>query len=581
MYILGINAYHPDSSACIIRDGQLIACAEEERFTRIKHWSGLPVEAVRFCLKEAGVSLKEIDHIGISRNPYANVTKKIWFILKKRPRLSFVKTRTDNLRKIKHIKQQLLGSFGFPSTAIKAATYYIEHHIAHMASSFFVSDFEQAAILSVDALGDFVSTMSGRGFGKRIEVIDRVFFPHSLGFFYTAGTQFLGFLKFGDEYKVMGLAAYGKPSYVNSFKKILGLEKEGKFKLNLKYFRHYSRGIEMSWYNQEPTSGILYSEKWKELFGQPRYPQEEITQQHKDIACSLQVLLEESYFHILNYLYRKTHLDTLCLAGGVALNCVASGKVFTNTPFKRLFIQPAASDAGTALGAAYYVYHQILKKPRCFVMEHAYWGPGCEEEQINKDIQLKIDDLKALNCKIERLETEQLINKTAELIAQGKIVGWFQGMMEWGPRALGNRSILADPRREEMKDILNARIKHREKFRPFAPSVLEEYTEEYFYYNHPSPFMLLSLPTKEDKIKDIISSVHVDGSARFQTVSKKTNPLFWQLIDKFRMLTGVAVVLNTSFNENEPIVCYPKEAIECFLRTRMDVLVIGKYIISR
>lgn len=574
MYILGINIYHPDSSACIIKDGQLVAAAEEERFKRIKHWAGLPKEAIRFCLENARIDLGQVDYIGISRNPSIHIFKKILFVLRRRPKLSFIKSRIDNLNKIKDIKSELSQIYGFKSSAIKAKIFNIEHHRAHMASTFFVSGFDEAAVLSVDALGDFVSTMCGYGRKNNLKVINRVFFPHSLGFLYTAGTQFLGFLKFGDEYKVMGLAAYGEPCYLENFKKILRLEKDGKFELNPAYFRYYSEGIEMSWYNQEPRCARLYSDAWGELFGPHRGPGDEIAQRHRDIASSLQAILEECYFHILNNLYTKTKIDTLCMCGGVALNCVANGKILDQTPFKKIYMPPAPGDAGTAIGAAYYIYHQILRRPRSFVMGHAYWGPEFKDEQIELA-------LRQSNLLFQRYSQEELIKQVAQDIASGKIVGWFQGRMEWGPRALGNRSILADPRKVEMRDILNNRVKHRESFRPFAPSILIEDLNRYISIGLASRFMLFALPVKKDEVSKIIATVHIDDTVRLQTVDEMTNPLYWRLIKEFKNLTDVPAVLNTSFNENEPIVLSPNEAIGCFLRTKMDVLVMGNFLIHK
>lgn len=570
MYILGINAYHPDSSACVIKDGKLLTAVEEERFKRIKHWSGFPTEAIRNCLKETGINFKDIDYIGISRNPYVYLHRKILFALKKRPRISFVNSRLENMTRIRRIRKIFCSKFSISPSELKAKIYNIEHHRAHMASNFFVSAFDRAAILSLDAMGDFLSMMSGYGKANHIKIIDRVLFPHSLGFLYTAVTQFLGFLKFGDEYKVMGLAAYGQPRYLKNFNKILIL-KNGKFFLNLEYFCYCS---EMTWDEQEPVIEKLYSKKWIEEFGNPRDPSEEITQKHKDIAASLQTTLEEAYFYILTSLYEKTRVENLCLAGGVALNCVANGKIFKHTPFKEVFIQPAANDAGTSIGAAYYIYHQILNKPRGFVMEHAYWGPEFKDEEIEAD-------LRQYNLNFKKYSNEELINTIASEIANGKIVGWFQGKMEWGPRALGNRSILVDPRRGQMKNKLNAVIKHRESFRPFAPSILEEDIEEYFENSHPSPFMLFTYKVKEDKKKLIPAVVHIDGTGRVQTVNKKANPLYWKLINEFKNITGVPILLNTSFNENEPIVCKPKETIDCFLRTNMDILVMGNYLVKK
>ncbi|MCM8799296.1 MAG: carbamoyltransferase [Candidatus Omnitrophica bacterium] len=575
MYILGINAYHPDSSACIIKDGELIAAVEEERFKRIKHWSGFPIDSIRYCLEEAGISIADVDFIGISRNPYAHLYKKLIYIIKNRKVDSnIINSRLKNFVRIKNIKNLLIDNLPSSKQKIKSKIYFIEHHKTHMASSFFVSPFKESAILSLDAMGDFVSTMFGIGKDNKIKVLDRIFFPNSLGYLYTAGTQFLGFLKFGDEYKVMGLSAYGKPVYLNEFRKMLILKKNGKFALDSRYFNFSSEGLSMSWHNSEPVCGRLFSKKWIDIFGLPRNSEDSISKRDKDIASSLQMILEEMYFYILNYLYKLTRVDNLCLAGGVALNCVANGKIFNHTPFKNIYIQPAANDAGTALGAVYYIYHQILNKKRCFEMKHAYWGPAFNDKYIESV-------LKRYNLKFEKYNIEEIIKIVAKYITEGKIVGWFQGRMEWGPRALGNRSILADPRKQEIKFILNKKIKYREEFRPFAPAILLEKIVDFFNINYPEPFMLKTYLVRENKRSLIPAVVHIDGTARIQTVDKDTNLLFWRLLKKFEELTGIGVLLNTSFNENEPIICNPEEAIDCFLRTQIDVLVINSYLIKK
>ena len=580
MIILGINAYHGDSSACLIKDGSLITAAEEERFRRIKHWAGFPEKAVKHCLWSAGLGLEDIDYIAINRNPKANLYKKVLFTLRNRPSFALIKDSLKNALKVKDIKIIMSERLGMKGQKIKAELYHIEHHRAHMASAFFVSPFEGAATLSIDGFGDFVSTMMGIGEGNKIEVIDQVNFPHSLGLFYTALTQYLGFPKYGDEYKVMGLSAYGRPIYLKEMEEIVRLKQNGRFELNLDYFVHHSEGVSMLWEDSEPILGHAYSDRLIEKFGPERRYGEPITEHHQDIAASLQAMYEKAFFHILNYLYERTKIKNLCLAGGCALNSVANGKIFDNTPFKEVYIQPAANDAGGSLGAAYYLYHQIFGKQRNFVMDKVYWGPDFSEAEISEKLKVRSEELN--NCKIEKIDNEdELCKKVAKYIADGKVVGWFQGRMEWGPRALGNRSILVDPRRAEMKDILNARIKRREPFRPFAPSILLEAVGEYFEKDYPDPFMIKVYPIKEDKRKVIPAVTHVDGTGRLQTVSKEENPLYYKLIKEFEKITGVPVVLNTSFNENEPIVCTPDEALDCFLRTKMDVLVLGNVIICK
>lgn len=575
-YILGINAYHGDSSAVLIKDGKLLVAIEEERFRRVKHWAGFPSEAIKFCLKRLNIGIEDIEHIAISRNPLANFDAKLYYLITKVPNLSgLIKDRFKNFVKISSIKDTLFRSLDINSKKIKAKFYFVEHHRAHISSAFYASPFSEAAIFSVDGFGDFVSTMWGVGFADVINVLKRVNFPHSLGILYTAVTQYLGFLNYGDEYKVMGLAAYGRPIYLDKFRKLLKINtSDGRFKLNLCYFLHQRLGTQMSWENTKPTMGRLYSEKFIFEFGPERLPNMPITQRHQDIASSLQAFLEEVETRLLDVLYRKTKLENLCIAGGVGFNSVANGKIVHRTRFKRLFVQPAAGDAGTALGAAFYVHHMILKKGRNYVMDNVYLGTEYMDEEIEEALNEK-------DVRYKRYDEDILFSVVARLLAEGKIIGWFQGKMEFGPRALGNRSILADPRRQDMRKILNFRIKHREGFRPFAPSVLEEDAKEYFENIDTSPFMLLVFKVKEDKRRLIPAVVHCDGTARVQTVSQKTNPRFWKLLAEFKKITKVPILLNTSFNENEPIVSSPEDAIDCFLNTKMDVLVIGDYIVEK
>jgi len=582
MIILGLNAYHGDSAACIVVDGQLIAAAEEERFRRIKHWAGFPSEAIKYCLEEAKVKIKDIDHVALNRNPSANLIRKAIFAFSKHPALDLVKDRLKNAARVRDIKTVLSSEFGVLGENIKAKIHHVEHHVAHLGSSFFVSPFEEAAVVSLDGFGDFVGAMWGKGEGHHLEVRDRVFFPHSLGLFYLALTQYLGFPKYGDEYKVMGLSSYGEPTYLDRMKQIVQLDSNGRFKLNLDYFIHHSDGVTMIWKGGEPKMGPVYSRKMENSLGPARHSDELITSEYENIAASLQAMYEEAFFHLLNHVYKKTKIPILCLAGGCAMNSVTNGKIFDKTPFKEVYIQAAAGDAGGALGAAFYVWHQILGHERNFVMENAYWGPQFSEAELSDELKVMSDELKKQECEITKIEDEkELCKKTAAEISAGKIVGWFQGRMEWGPRALGNRSIVVDPRRAEMKDFLNARIKRREPFRPFAPSILLEKTGEYFEKDYPDPFMIKVYSIRPEKRSVIPAVTHVDGTGRLQTVRREDNPLYWQLIKEFENLTGVPVVLNTSFNENEPIVCTPQEALDCFLRTKMDLLVVGNYFIKR
>jgi len=577
MIVFGINAYHGDASAAILVDGELVAAVEEERFTRVKHTAGFPAHAVRYCLQAAGVTIQEVDHIAIPRNPRARLVQKVLYAVKL-PRFALERVRV--LGHFGRIKEALAQALEVDPKAIKATFHRVEHHLAHLASSFFVSPFERAAVLSLDGLGDFASGMWGIGEGNRITVWGSVPFPHSVGMYYTAVTQFLGFWKYGDEYKVMGLSAYGEPEFLEEFRQMLRVNDGMGYEMDLRYFRHHTDGPTMTWEAGEPQLGQLFSEEFVRRFGDPHPPRTPVGRREENLAASLQARLEEVVLHQINALYRlvaertKQPTNALAYAGGVAFNCVANGKVFDATPFEHLYIQPAAGDAGLAIGAAFYVWHQVLGYPRKFVMEHAYWGPEFSDADIRRALERH-------GLAYRQLDRETLVRETAQRIAQGKVVGWFQGRMEWGPRALGNRSIVVDPRRPEMKDILNKRVKHREPFRPFAPSVLEEYTGEYYEHSYPSPFMLLAYKVRPEKRDEIPAPTHVDGTGRLQTVSQKTNPLYWQLIDAFRQLTGVPVVLNTSFNENEPIVCTPDEAIDCFLRTHMDVLAIGCFLVER
>jgi carbamoyltransferase len=573
LYILGVNAYHGDASAAIVRDGQLIAAVEEERFNRKKHCAGFPAAAVRYCLEAANISVDQLDHVGISRNPSAHLHKKILFSLTRLPNLSgLIAARLANAAKVHDLREELARALNVPPQ-FRAKIHKVEHHRAHMASCFLVSPFDRAAILSIDGFGDFISTMWGVGEGNRMDVLGQIEYPHSAGIVYTATSQYLGFPKYGDEGKVMGLAPYGRPRYLEQFRDIIRIDNGG-FKLDLNYFKHDSEGVDMTWEDGSPTIGRIFSDKFIDAFGPARISGEPLTSFHEDIAASLQARLEEVSFHILNQLHHQTKTDRLCLAGGVAYNSVMNGKILLNTPFREVFVQPAAGDSGTALGVCYYIHNVLLQQPRSFVMEHAYTGPEFANRQIDSLV-------KTCDFVWRELSDDELTRAAAQAVADGKIVGWFQGRMEFGPRALGNRSIIVDPRRAEMKDILNARIKKREPFRPFAPSILEERVGDYFEQSHPSPAMLMVYQVKEDKRSVIPAVTHVDGSGRLQTVARGANPRYYQLISDFEQLTGVPVVLNTSFNEDEPIVCTPEEALNCFQRTRMDVLFLGNYMLQR
>jgi carbamoyltransferase len=581
MNILGINAYHGDSSACLIIDGKLIAAAEEERFTRIKHWAGLPINAINFCLKTSNLSLIEVDVIAINRNPQANFYKKMIFSLINQPNIGKLIDRFKNRNKIKNLSAALKEEFNIPETEIIPKIEFVEHHLAHLGSAFFVSPFESAAVISVDGFGDFSSTMWGVGNSNQIEILDQTFFPHSLGLFYLAITQYLGFFNYGDEYKVMGLAPYGDLTEMDKIEQIIHLRPNGQFELNLKYFIHHSEGVSMLWNGGEPVIGKVFSKGLEELLGPSRSKDAPLDQRYKNIAACAQAMYEKVFFHILNHVYEKTKLSALALAGGCAMNSVANGKIFTRTKFKDVYIQSAAGDAGGAIGAAYVVWNQYQKNPRSFIMQHAYWGPEFADLEIEILLSEHKDTLESQLCTVEKIQNEELLTQiVANDISQGLVIGWFQGRMEWGPRALGNRSILGDPRRADMKDILNFKIKRRESFRPFAPSILREKVNEWFETDYDVPFMLQVFQIRQELRAQIPAVTHVNGSGRLQTVLRSTNSRYYKLIETFEQLTGVPIVLNTSFNENEPVVCRPQEALDCFLRTKMDVLVMEDFILD-
>lgn len=580
--IIGINAYHGDASACLMRDGTLVAAAEEERFRRVKHWAGFPREAIRYCLREGGLTAGDVDHIAVNRKPSANMLKKALYAFSKRPSLAAVTNRLRNAAKLSSVEDAFAAACDVGRDGLRARFHSVEHHRAHMASAFFVSPFDHAAVVSVDGFGDFVSTMWGVGSGNRLAVQDEVNFPHSLGLFYLAMTQYLGFPHYGDEYKVMGLAPYGLPNHLDKMRAIVRLLPRGRFELDLDFFRHHSEGVAMVWESGEPTIGTVFDESLEALLGPARAKDEPITQYHKDLSASMQAMYEEAFFHLLNHVHQDTASERLCLAGGCAMNSVANGKVFERTPFRDIYIQCAAGDAGGAIGAAYAVWHEELGEPRCFVMSHAYLGPQFTDDQIEALLRSRGDELTQAGCHVERLPSEQeLCLRAATALVEGNVVGWFQGRMEWGPRALGNRSILGDPRRRDMKDLLNIKIKRRESFRPFAPSILRESVHDWFETDYDVPFMLQVYQVREEQRAKIPAVTHVNGSGRLQTVTEQQNRRYYALIKAFEMQTGVPIVLNTSFNENEPVVCRPDEALDCFLRTKMDVLVLGDWVLSR
>jgi carbamoyltransferase len=574
--ILGLNAYHGDAAAALIVDGELVAAAEEERFNRVKHWAGFPALAARWCLEDAGITPDQLDHVAIGRDPRANAAAKLRRVLTRPPSLAYAGARARNASRVGRaaVRQELAAALGVPEGSLRARVHSVEHHRAHVASAFFVSPFARAAVLSVDGFGDFTSTMLASGDGNRFEVTGRVLFPHSLGIFYTALTQWLGFPNYGDEGKVMGLAPYGDAGrFLPAMRRIV-LTDDGLFRLALEYFTHDRKGVELTWDEGSPTVGRVFSPRLEQELGPARAPGEELAVRHNDAAAALQARLEEVIVHLATSLAERTGARNLCLAGGVALNAVANGKIRPETPFEELYVQAAAGDSGTALGAAYHVWNQALGSPRRFVMAHAYTGPAYDDAAIEHA-------LAAAGLPSERLGDEVLFATVAERLAAGDVVGWFQGRMELGPRALGNRSILADPRRSEMKEILNARVKHREPFRPFAPSVRAEATDEWFDQSYASPFMVLVYRVRAEKRAIVPAITHVDGTGRLQTVEESASPRYYRLIAEFERQTGVPILLNTSFNENEPIVMSPEQALETFANTRIDLLVLGNYVVRR
>ena len=571
--ILGLNAYHGDAAAALVVDGELVAAAEEERFNRVKHCAGFPAQAARWCLDDAGIAPEDLDHVAIGRDPKANLVPKLARTIRHGLSARYLRQRLENAARVRDVGAELARALDVDPKRIRATTHNVEHHRAHAASAFLVSPFEQAAVLTVDGFGDFASTMLAVGRGNRIEVLDRVLFPHSLGILYTAVTQWLGFPKYGDEGKVMGLAPYGEPAQLERMRELVR-PSDGVFELRLDYFTHHEEGVDMTWDEGTPTVGRIYSDRLEEAFGPAREPGSELTPLYEDVARSLQEVLEEAYLHLVRSLQERTGLTDLCLAGGVALNAVANGRIRPETAFDGVYVQPAAGDSGTAVGAAFHVWHEVLDGARGFVMDHAYTGPEYSDAEIDAA-------LSSAGVTAERVDDARLFAEVAERIAAGDIVGWFQGRMEFGPRALGNRSILADPRRPEMKDVLNERVKHREPFRPFAPSILAEATGEWFEQDYTSPFMVLVYKTRGE-MRHVIPAVnHVDDTGRLQTVEERVNPRYHRLIREFGRQTGVPVVLNTSFNENEPIVMTPADAVRTFLETRIDLLVLGTRVVRR
>jgi len=579
MKVLGLNAFHGDSSACLFVDGVMIAAAEEERFRRIKHWAGFPSQSIEYCLKAGDLNLSQIDVVAINTDPRAARWRKIAYALTGKAPFSLIKEKLGVRRKRKGVIEHLASAF--PDHPFSGKLEYVEHHLAHLASAYNVSPYDRASIISIDGFGDFASAATGFGTRGTVDLQRRVHFPHSMGIFYQALTQYLGFPHYGDEYKVMGLAPYGVAKFAEQMDQIVTPTPSGEFRLNLEYFSHHKQAIGYEWDNGSPQISRLYTQKLAELLGPARQPDEPLTQQHYDIARSIQDAYERTFFHMLNGMHRRHQCENLTIAGGCGMNSVANGRVHLNTPYKNVYIQSAAGDAGGAIGAAVVATRRHTQTDG-FHMAHSYWGPEFDDDHLQSLLHENQLALDAAGCTTEfQLELKTLTEKVSELIIKGKVIGWFQGAMEWGPRALGNRSILGDPRRSDMKDILNLKIKRRESFRPFAPSVLREHVADWFESDADVPFMMKVFQVKEQQREKIPAVTHVDGSGRLQTVTREGNQRYYELISAFSSKTGVPMLLNTSFNENEPVVCQPEEALACFLRTNMDVLVLGSHIVTR
>lgn len=575
--IIGLNAFHADAAACLVIDGELKSAAEEERFLRIKHWAGFPVESIKFCLSENGLTLSDIDYIAVNSDPSKNLTKKIRYGVKNLPDISFLVDRIKASALKNDIGRYISRHLG---SDFKGKIAHIEHHQCHLASGHIASPFDNSVSVSIDGLGDFVSTAWGIGKKNKVDMEGKIYFPHSLGIYYEALTHYLGFKNYGDEYKVMGLAPYGKDTYVDKLRNLILLKDEGLFELNLDYFTHHRGKVQHTWDGGIPLTDDSFSKKIEELLGPERKPNEQLSQHHMDIAFAIQKVYEEAFFHLLVFLHDKYKIDNLSISGGCGNNSVANGKIYRNTPFQKAYVAASSGDAGGAIGSAFELSSR-LNEIDDLVMDHAYWGPSFNSTFIERLIAQRAEDLNSDEFTISpSLPEDELVSFTAQEISKGNVVGWFQGNMEWGPRALGNRSILGDPRRSDMKDILNLKIKRRESFRPFAPSILTEEVKNWFEEDDDVPFMMKVFQIQKEKRELIPAVTHVDGSGRLQTVDHN-NSLYYKLIEAFNSITNVPILLNTSFNENEPVVCTPEEALNCFLRTKMDVLVLGDTLIAR
>jgi len=564
MNILGISCYYHDAAAALVRDGQLVAAAEEERFNRKKHYSDFPELAIDYCLREAGITAEDLDHVAFYEKPFVKFDRILNMYTYTWPKsyLSFMKAIPLWLKDRLWMRADLQKRLGLEEKPIV----FCEHHMSHAASAFLVSPYERSAILTLDGVGEWATTARGLGEGNRITLEEQISFPHSIGLLYSAITAYLGFRVNDAEWKVMGLAPYGSPAYVDRFEKLVDIKEDGSFRLNMKYFSHHF------------SSRKMFNRRFERLFGRPRrLPESELEDFHRDIAHSGQKIVERIIVNLARTTYEKYGSENLCIAGGVGLNSVANWRILEETPFENIFIQPAAGDSGGAVGAAFYLWNTVLDHPRTFVMKHAYWGPEYSHDECEAVLaQRKIP--------YEKFERDELVREAARHIAEDKVIGWYQGRLEFGPRALGSRSIVANPMNPQMKDIINAKIKFREKFRPFAPSVLLEEAHKFFEMEEglELPYMLMVPKVRAEAREKIPAVTHEDGTGRVQTVTRRDNPLYYDMIAEFGRRTGVPVVVNTSFNvRGEPIVNTPENALNCFLKTGMDVLVLGNCVVDK
>jgi carbamoyltransferase len=578
MYVLGLNAFHGDSSAAILKDGHVIAAVEEERFTRVKHWSGVPYQSIDYCLLEAGIEFNQLQNIAINTDSKAHRYKKLLYAAKSRPNLKLLLSKLKDRSNRYDLLRLITENTDHDVSGVTVDA--IEHHFSHLASAYYPSAFESCALFSVDGFGDFSSGAMGTGLQGNIQVDKYVHFPNSLGIFYQAITQYLGFPNYGDEYKVMGLSSFGQNNYISELSEILSISDEGNYQLDLSFFRHHRESVH--WISEEgvPEFDTLFSSRLESLLGPRRMKGDGVNQKHKDIAASAQHLYEKALFSMLRHLQQKTNQSCLAMAGGCAMNSVANGKILANTNFEQVFVQPAGGDAGGAIGAALASWKKQGGAIPKATMPNAYLGPGYSQDYINGLVS-KSTELKNDFYKIDTLSNDNLVDRVSTAIVEGAVVGWFQGRMEWGARALGNRSIIADPRRNDMQELLNSKIKRRESFRPFAPSILADQVSSWFSVKDSVPYMEKVYPIKPEMQSQIPAVTHVDGTGRLQTVEQSANPRYYSLIESFFRKTGVPILLNTSFNENEPIVCTPDQALDCFLRTKMDMLVMENTVVTR